>query len=162
MERLKGKVAVVTGAASGVGESIAKLFTSEGAAVVLIDRDEKNLKRVCGELQEKNSDILECLCDVSIVEQVKEAFDKTIGKYGKVDIVINNAGILDYNRGAARVTDEACAELIATNAMGELYCMREALKYMLPAKKGTFVAIGSVGGCLGHPQGGFQISLRLI
>lgn len=158
MERLKDKVAVVTGAASGVGRCISHLFTAEGAKVVMIDRAEENLKKTAEEVRAAGGDILEFKGDVSVLEDVKEAFKATIDKYGKVDIVVNNAGIVNYNEGVAGASDKDCAELWETNALGELYCMREAMQYMLPAGQGTFVAIGSVGGCRGHGGAAYALS----
>ena len=150
MNRLENKVAVITGASSGIGNSIARLFAAEGAKVVMFARREKELNDTAAEITANGGVAVACPGDVSVQADVERALNTAIEKFGKVDIVVNDAGMVRYNGGVAVVTDDECMELYAVNTMGALRFCREAMKYMLPAGKGNFVFIGSVGGLLGH------------
>lgn len=149
MNRLTDKVAIVTGASSGVGESISKLFAAEGAIVFMIARRENELKRVADEISAAGGKAIPFAGSVCKGEDIEKLFRLAYDAYEHIDIVVNNAGTTGHNYGIATVTEEDCYELYETNTMGSMRCFREGLKYMLPAGKGTFVSIGSVGGVLG-------------
>lgn len=150
MKRLQDKVAVVTGASSGIGNAIAKLYAAEGAKVVLFARREKELNDTAQQIIANGGEALVCVGDVASNEDVKRAFDLTIERFGKVDVVANVAGMVRWNDSIETVPDKDCYDLYDVNAMGSMRCCREAMKYMVPAGKGTFVFVGSVGGLLGH------------
>lgn len=160
MERLCGKIAVITGASSGIGEAVARIFAEEGAKVFLFARRKERLDKIALEI---NSSSKGDGCAIVFAGSVNEQKDVTalfkliIRTYGKIDIVVNNAAIPGI-AGTADVSDEECYRLFETNAMGSMRMVREALKYMIPAGKGTFVSVGSVGGCLGHAGPAYAIS----
>jgi NAD(P)-dependent dehydrogenase (short-subunit alcohol dehydrogenase family) len=158
MNRLQDKVAIITGTSSGIGKAAAKLFAAEGAKVVMIARRGNLQEEIAKEIIAAGGEATPFTGDITKQEDVEALFKLAIEKYGKVDIVVNNAGIAGFNYGSATVPDEDCYALFETNTMGTMRCVREALKYMLPAGKGTFVAIGSVGGLLGHGGAAYAMS----
>ena len=95
MDRLKGKVAVITGGNSGVGEATAKLFASEGATVVITARREAALEKVAEEIRAAGGEVYAVATDISKLEDPEKLMDLVMNKYGKVDILVNNAGILE-------------------------------------------------------------------
>ncbi|KAC9365556.1 hypothetical protein E3N88_45948 [Mikania micrantha] len=99
--RLEGKVALITGASSGIGESIAKLFAEHGAKIIIADIQDELGQAVCDDISPSNSIYVHC--DVTNEEDVKNAIDTTITAYGKLDIMLNNAGITGPNK--ALITD---------------------------------------------------------
>lgn len=150
MNRLENKVAFVTGASSGIGQAIAKLYAAEGAKVVLFARREKELNDAVAEIVAAGGQAMAIAGTVTSDEDVKAAFDRTVQTYGTVDIVANVAGMVRWNDCIETVPDKDCFDLYDVNAMGSMRCCREAIQYMLPKKSGTFVFVGSVGGLLGH------------
>lgn len=95
MNRLENKVAIITGGNSGIGEACALLFAKEGAKVVITARREAQLEEVAAKVREAGGDVLAVRTDISNSEDVKKMIDKTIEAYGKLDIIINNAGVLE-------------------------------------------------------------------
>ena len=95
MDRLKGKVAVITGGNSGVGEATAKLFAKEGAVVVITARREAALTKVAEEIKAAGGEAFAVSTDISKPEDPERLMELVLKKYGKIDILINNAGILE-------------------------------------------------------------------
>ncbi len=150
MKRLENKVAFIAGSSSGIGKATAKLFAAEGAKVVLFARRAKELHETADEIISSGGKAIAYAGDISNDAAVKAAFDKTVEAYGTVDIVVNCAGIVRWNDCIETVPDSDCYEMYEINTLGSMRTCREAIKYMLPKKSGTFVFIGSVGGLLGH------------
>jgi NAD(P)-dependent dehydrogenase (short-subunit alcohol dehydrogenase family) len=150
MERLKGKVAVITGASTGIGECTAELFVKEGAAVVLVARRKEKLKAVAERINKAGGHALAVPGDVKSVADVKNVFEQTIKAFGKVDILVNNAGISDLHTPTIKVTDELWKDVIDTDLTGVFYFCREALKYMTKAKSGVIVNVSSICGIYGN------------
>jgi NAD(P)-dependent dehydrogenase (short-subunit alcohol dehydrogenase family) len=150
MERLKGKVAVITGANAGIGESTAELFAKEGAAVVLVARRKEKLKAVAERIKKAGGQALAVHGDVKSVADVKNVLEQTIKAFGKVDILVNNAGISDLHTPTIKVTDELWKDVIDTDLTGVFYFCREALKYMTKAKSGVIVNVSSICGIYGN------------
>ena len=95
MDRLKGKVAIITGGNSGVGEATAKMFAKEGATVVITARREAALEKVAEEIKAAGGEVFAVSTDISKKGDPERLMDLVIEKYGKVDILVNNAGILE-------------------------------------------------------------------
>jgi NAD(P)-dependent dehydrogenase (short-subunit alcohol dehydrogenase family) len=150
MERLKGKVAIITGANSGIGECTAELFSKEGAAVVLVARRKEKLRAVAERIVKAGGHALAVPCDVKSVADVKNVLDQAIKAFGKVDILVNNAGISDRHTPTIKVTDELWKDVIDTDLTGVFYFCREALKYMTRAKSGVIVNVSSICGIYGN------------
>jgi NAD(P)-dependent dehydrogenase (short-subunit alcohol dehydrogenase family) len=155
--RLAGKVALVTGAASGMGAAVATRFGSEGAAVALIDRDLEPATAVAGGIERGMA-----LCaDIGSSAEVDLAFEKTVETFGQIDLVVHAAGIDDREikadlaaaGGAAditmRMSDEQWHEQIRVNLDGTFYVVRAALRAMVPRQQGSIVTISSIGGITG-------------
>lgn len=150
MDRLKNKVAVITGANSGIGEAIAKLFAKEGASVVIADIKKDNFNAVAGEIIADGGQAIAIPTNVASVEECKNLFKKTVEKYGKIDILVNSAGVGDFSIPTIRCTDEIWNKLISVDQTGVFHCMREVLKYMEKAKYGVIVNVASIAGVQGN------------
>ena len=111
MNRLEGKVAIITGGNSGVGAATALKFASEGAKVVITARREAQLEEVAAMIREAGGEVLPVVSDISKPEDAKRVVAETLAKFGKVDVLINNAGVLDNGLKAIdSVTDEDMAK----------------------------------------------------
>ena len=145
MNRLEGKVAVVTGANSGVGAAIAKLFAAEGATVVMIARREAALEEVSAQIEEAGGKTFVMATDISKPDDPERLMAAVEEKYGKIDVLVNNAGILESGlKPVDRFTDEDLDRIIETNQKGTMRCMRAATKRMKAGA--SIVNIASVAG----------------
>ncbi len=150
MGRLQGKVAVVTGGNSGVGAATALLFAKEGAKVVISARRQAQLEEVASKIREAGGEVLPVITDISKPEDARNLIEKTVEAFGKVDILINNAGVLEAGlKPIDRVEDADMNRIIDTNTKGTMYCVREASKKMLENGQGSIVNVASVAGVLG-------------
>ena len=148
MNRLAGKVAVITGGNGGVGEAIAKLFAGEGATVVISARRIEPLQAVADFISSKGGTVLSVPTDISKPEDVANLITKTIEHFGKIDILVNNAGVLDQDLNSIARIDYADLErVIGINEKGTIYCMSEALKKMVSGA--SIINIASVAGQFG-------------
>lgn len=148
--RLKDKVVVVTGGNSGVGAACAKLFAAEGATVVISARRKEALAQVEQEIVAAGGKVLSVPTDISKVEECENLIATTIKEFGKIDVLVNNAGVLDSGLKAVdKFSDEDLSKVIDINQKGTMYCMRSALKYMKEAKNGSIVNVASVAGVNG-------------
>ncbi|MFA6755384.1 MAG: SDR family oxidoreductase [Bacilli bacterium] len=150
MNRLNGKVAIITGSNSGVGEATAKLFSKEGATVVICARRKEALEKVEKEIKDAGGKVLAISTDISKLDQIETLFKDTIAAFGKVDILVNNAGVLDTGlKGINQYLDDDFDRVVSINEKGTMMCTREALKYMEPANSGSIVNVASVAGQYG-------------
>jgi NAD(P)-dependent dehydrogenase (short-subunit alcohol dehydrogenase family) len=146
MGRLENKVAVVTGASSGMGEAIAKLFASEGASVVAMARRKERLDDLIKEIEAGGGKATAVAGDVTIEEDVQNSIKTAVDEYGKLDIVISNAGLLDQMTPVADVTDDLWDAVFDVNVKGPMRFFRAAIPLMEEAGGGTFVTVSSLGG----------------
>ncbi len=160
MGRLDGKVAIVTGASSGMGEAITKLFAAEGATVLALARRKEKLQGVIDGITAKGGKALAVAGDVSKEEDVKKAVKTAVEKYGKLDIVVNNAGSLDKVAPVADLDDETWKRVFSINVDGPMYMFRAAIPEMLKnpgdaegLNKGAFVTIASIASTHGAHGG---------
>ncbi len=150
MGRLSEKVAIITGANSGVGAATAKMFAKEGAKVVISARRVEPLEEVASQIREAGGEVLPVVTDISKLEDVKRLLQKTVEAYGKVDILINNAGVLDEGlRPIDRFGDEDLDRVLAINEKGTMYCIREISNQMKENGGGSIVNVASVAGVMG-------------
>lgn len=150
MKRLEGKVAIITGSNSGVGEDTAKLFAKEWAKIVICARRKEALEKAEEQIKALGGEVLAIPTDISKKEDVENLFKAANEHFGKIDILINNAGVLDHNLNAINQFDDADFDrVIAINEKGTMDCIREALKYMMPKNYGSIVNVASVAGMFG-------------
>ena len=147
--RLEGKVAIISGAANGMGESEAKLFASEGAKVVIADMAEDEGRKVEAEIAETGGEAIFIRLDVTSEQNWKDAIAATVSRFGKLDILVNNAGISGTHDKDIMSTD-AWDRLMEVNAKGVFLGVKHAIPEMLNAGGGSIVNISSISGFAGQ------------
>jgi len=145
----KDKVVIVTGASSGIGEAIAREFSLNGSKVVLAARSEKKLSDIVKEIKADNCDAIFVKTDVSNEDDCKNLIEKTVEKYGTIDILINNAGV-SMRASFLDVDLKVLHRLMDVNFWGTVYCTKYALPYLID-RKGSLVGVSSVAGFHGLP-----------
>lgn len=146
--RLKDKVAIITGAANGMGAAEAKLFAKEGAKVVATDLDEKNLAVLEEEIKAAGGEVLSVKQDVTSEEEWAALISKTIEAYGKLDILVNNAGIA-INKNFSNMEMSEWNKVMDVNLNGCVLGMKYCIPEMQKNSKGSVVNISSIGGIVG-------------
>lgn len=149
MFQLKQKVAAVTGAARGIGRSIALALADAGANVALIDLLADNLQEVCDAIIAKGSRASMHQCDITDPEAVTTVFNDVIGQHNALHILVNNAGITRDNL-IVRLSPEDWEAPIRTNLTGAFYCTKEAVRIMMKQRYGRIINIASVVGIAGN------------
>ncbi|MEK5147190.1 MULTISPECIES: SDR family NAD(P)-dependent oxidoreductase [Psychrobacillus] len=148
--KLQGKVAIITGGASGIGAATARLFVEEGAKVVLVDLNVEKGKAFEAELKAQNADALFVKANITSEEEVQNIYKETIAAFGKVDIVFNNAGI-----GRVTPTEELeyaeWRNTVNVDLDGVFLVARDAIREMLKSGGGTIVNTASMYGWVGSP-----------
>ena len=150
MDRLKDKVAVVTGASSGIGAETARLFASEGARVVLVARRQQALDAVAAEITAAGGECMTAAADVTVQADCEGVFRAVEARYGRVDILVNNAGDGDQHMTVAKCTDEMWYRMIELNQTSVLRFCREALRYMERQGSGAIVNLSAIAGVYGN------------
>jgi 3-oxoacyl-[acyl-carrier protein] reductase len=148
MNRLEGKVALITGAGSGFGLGIAETFAREGAKVVLVDINEAAARTAAERI---GPSALGLAADVSRAADVKAAVEQTISAFGKLDIVVNNAGISHRNRPMLEVEEDEFDRIFAVNVKSIYLFARAAVPVMQGAGGGVFINVGSTAGLRPRP-----------
>ncbi len=141
--KLKDRVAVVTGAAKGIGWGIAKVFSQEGAKVVVVDWDEPNGVKTAQEISQAGGEAIFVKCDVSQEDQVAAMVEKTLQAFSRVDALVNNAGVGVY-KTFTEATMGDWDRALNVNLKGEILCSRYVVPHMLAQGKGAIVNISSV------------------
>jgi NAD(P)-dependent dehydrogenase (short-subunit alcohol dehydrogenase family) len=142
---LKGKVAIVSGAGTGVGKATTKRLFSDGAKVVLIGRDRSRLTKVISDLNGKKN-LLAVKADITKEADVINVIEETVSAFDTVDILVNNAGILNDPTPFHKMTDEQWMSLINTNLIGTFRTTKAVLPIMMEKKRGSIVNISSLQG----------------
>lgn len=149
---LEGKVALITGGASGIGRSTAIRFAREGARVVVADVLEETGNQVARQIQESGGKALSLKCDVSRWEDVEATIIKIVELYGRLDCAFNNAGIAGEVAYLADSTEENWDRVININLKGVWLCMKYEIRQMLVQGGGAIVNMSSVSGLFGDPE----------
>lgn len=143
--RLEGKVAVVTGAGSGIGRATAELFASEGARVTVADVDEETGHETVRAIRSAGGETQFAPADVSAADQVEAMVEATLSAFGGIDILLNNAGVLAF--GTILETDlDTWNRVIGTNLTGVYLCSRAVLPYMIERGGGSIINVSSSTG----------------
>jgi len=148
--KLRDKVAIVTGGGRGIGEAICMALAEEEAKVVVSDVDYSAAKGIAEKIEAMGRQSLAVKADVSKIEQAARLVEETFEKFQGIDILVNNAGISPKKEGGPIVTWEITPEdwktVMGVNLEGTLYCSQQAIKYMLPQKRGVIINISSLAG----------------
>ena len=142
--KLEGKVAIITGAGSGIGKAISLALSREGADVVTADIDIKSVKEVANEIRSLGHRAQPIKVDVSDSQEVGQLVEKTLNYFGKIDILVNSAGI-DKLLPAEELTEADWDRMIAVNLKGTFLCNQAVGKQMIKQKGGKIVNIASTG-----------------
>jgi 3-oxoacyl-[acyl-carrier protein] reductase len=141
--RLKNKVAVITGASSDIGSDMSKRFTDEGATVIMLGRNIKSLETARSKIKNKDSAV-SMACDVTDESQVLSVVEQVVGKYGKIDILVNNAAKINDAIHFHEMKDSDIVDLVNTNILGTFRITKAIIAKMLDNKDGCIINIGSI------------------
>lgn len=142
---IKGKVIVITGASSGLGEAAARHLSAEGALLVLGARRADRIQKLAEEINNKGGKALAVATDVTQVDQVKTLVDAAVKTFGRIDVIINNAGVMPLSP-VERLKIDEWNQMIDVNIKGVLYGIAAALPYMKEQKSGHIINLSSVAG----------------
>jgi len=145
----EGKVALVTGAASGIGFAIAEAMADAGASVTCVDRNPAHLAEVVDAVTKKGAKAIAITCDVTKETDVERAVAETVEVFGCLDILFNNAGIAQIPKPLHEMSTDEWNEVIDVDLNGAFLCAREALKVMVPRRSGKIINIASIYGIVG-------------
>lgn len=145
MGTLNGKVALVTGGGSGIGYAITKALLDDGIRVAICGRDERKLRKAETELENHGGNLLVMPADVSKKHEVEQWVNAAIGKFGRIDVLVNNAGVALWS-DVENITDEHLDYQLNVNLRGPLYCSQVVLPYLKGQESGYIINISSICG----------------
>lgn len=149
--RLVGKKAVITGSSSGIGRAAALMFAQEGADVVINGRDQKKIDSVVQEIQALGRRALGVRADVSRFSEVSAMMQKALVEFGRVDVLVSNAGIF-HSRPFPEMSEEEWDAVMAVDLMGAFNCTRAIISEMIRQKSGRVICITAISGLTGYPN----------
>lgn len=152
MERLKGKVAIVTGGAVGIGKAAVIRMAEEGAAVAIFDCQDKEGEALALELVARDLKAHYWHCDVGFEASVQSAINSVKGHFGHIDVLVNNAGISGTNKPTHELTEEEWDEVQRVNVKGVFFCTKHAIPHLKAAGKGSIINLSSIYGLVGAPD----------
>jgi NAD(P)-dependent dehydrogenase (short-subunit alcohol dehydrogenase family) len=154
MERLKAKVAIVTGGGAGIGRAIASIFAQEGAKVAICGRRETPLQETVRNIKEKGGEAFYAQCDVTKCTEVEAFIRKTVETYGKIDILCNNAGTRASIATILEISDEEWQRTIDVDLKGPYLCSKYVIPEMIRNGGGSIIMISSISAYVGQPKQG--------
>ncbi len=152
MKRVKGKVAIVTGGASGIGKASCQKLATEGAKVAVTDIDEEKGQEVVNEIEKSGGIAAYWNLDTTNEDLIKEVFEEIEEEFGPVDILVNNAGIAGADKPTHEVTKEEWHQVIDININGVYYCTKHAVISMKRSGGGSIINLSSIYGIVGAPD----------
>jgi len=152
MERLKSKVAIVTGGSKGIGRAACFLMAEEGAKVALTDISDEEGRKAASQIREAGGAAEYWHLDVSNEEEVKNVISNVNGTFGKIDVLVNNAGIAGIDKPTHEVSKEEWMKVQAVNVNGVFYCTKHAIPYMRKNGGGSIINLSSIYGIISAPD----------
>ena len=149
MKRLENKVAWISGATSGIGEATARLFAREGAKVALVGRRFALSRRIATELKAEAGEALPLACDVSDEKQVRNSIQQTAKHFGKIDIIVNNAGMV-HIKMLHEYTEREWNRVMDVNVKSMFFAVKHSMPYLRRAGRGYIVNVGSISSFVGQ------------
>ncbi len=152
MDRLKGKVAAITGASLGLGKATAVRMAEEGASVAVLDVLLPQAEAVAREIVGRGGRARAWACDVSKEPDVKRCLDEAATEFGKLDVLVNNAGISGTNKPTHELTEAEWDRVQAVNVKGVFFCTKHAIPHLRRAGGGAIINLSSIYGLIGAPD----------
>jgi NAD(P)-dependent dehydrogenase (short-subunit alcohol dehydrogenase family) len=146
MDRVKGKVAIITGGAMGIGKAAAELLAKEGARVAITDIDAPACRSAAEEIDPKGETVRAWELDVSDEDQVNAVFQDVVDTFGKLDILVNNAGISGADKPTHKLELEEWNKVMAVNATGVFLCTKHAIPHLRSNGGGSIINLSSIYG----------------
>jgi NAD(P)-dependent dehydrogenase (short-subunit alcohol dehydrogenase family) len=153
MNTLSGQSVLITGGGSGIGLAAARLFLAEGARVAIAGRNADKLRRAAASL-DGGDRLIHRSTDVTDPEQVRQLVEDVQGRFGRIDVLVNNAGLNIKERTLRELTPERWRRLLAGNLEGAFHCMQAVLPSMRERKDGLIINVNSISGKRANPLGG--------
>ena len=151
--RLAGKVAVITGAGSGMGRAMAALFAAEGASIIAAEWNAETLEQVVNEVSSSGGAITGVVGNVAVEPDCDRIIERAIEAYGRLDVLCNNAGVMDTNQAVGELTNEMWERVLGINLNGTMFLSRKAVPIMLAQGGGSIVNTASLAGLGGGAAG---------
>ena len=149
MDRLKGLVGIVTGGALGIGRATCLLFAREGAMVAVTDVLDMEGSQLAREINSSGGIADYWHLDVTKEAEVQDVFSKIRNRFGKIDVLVNNAGISGANKPTDQISEQEWDKLMAVNVKGVFFCTKHAIPYMKAARRGSIINLSSIYGLVG-------------
>src|SRR5829696_6797987 len=147
----RGRNVLITGGSRGLGLVLARQFAAQGADITLLARDGEDLERAVLDIASRGADVLGIACDVTDQKQVQRAVERSIGRHGRLDVLVNNAGQIRVGP-IDHMSEEDFDDAMAVHFYAPLYSMMAALPHMRVRGEGRIVNISSIGGKIGVPH----------
>ncbi|MDH7500179.1 MAG: SDR family oxidoreductase [candidate division NC10 bacterium] len=147
--RLQGKVSIITGAGSGLGKEIALLFAREGSKVVIAELQEESGQATAQQIQKEGKSALFLRTDITRASEVERMVEEALQAYGRIDVLVNNAGINPSRTPVHETSEEAWDQTLAVNLKGAFLCSKYVLPIMMKQKGGSILHIASIVGAMG-------------
>jgi NAD(P)-dependent dehydrogenase (short-subunit alcohol dehydrogenase family) len=152
VDRLSGKVAVVTGAASGIGRAVAELFAREGARVALVDFDDRLGREAEAEIVRAGGSAGFWRVNVSVEAEVAAAYREIVETFGSIDVLVNCAGVIGVDKPTHLLSEEEFDGVFAVDVKGIFFSTKHALPSMMEARRGSIINFSSIYGLIGNDE----------
>ncbi len=150
MQRVKDKTIIITGAASGIGRAAAFLCAKHGARVAVTDVSDEDGKKVVKQIQDSGGDAHFWHLNTADEQEVQKVFSEINKKFGKIDVLVNNAGISGVNKPTDEITEAEWDAVMAVNVKGVFFCTKHVIPYLKTNKQGSIINLSSIYGLVGE------------